>query len=145
MKNYVINYSPSCRSKPLRSPFIFGTQIKIFLMKSESFLTLHRQQWNYPVQDPERYKDIVKIVHVTSVVFSQATKILFLCGKKTKITLFNNFFSSMSVFALWYCRERTLTWKRRNYCFHYHLYLHKKYSCISDFIILICVPKMNGS
>ncbi len=36
--------------KPL---FIFGTQI-MFLMKSESFLTLHRQQCNYQVQGPER-------------------------------------------------------------------------------------------
>ncbi len=46
----VINYSPSCRSNPLRSSFIFGTQIKMFLMKSESSLTLHRQQrnWNVP-------------------------------------------------------------------------------------------------
>ncbi len=37
-KNYisVINYSPSCCSKPIRPPFIFGTQIKIFLMESES-------------------------------------------------------------------------------------------------------------
>jgi len=26
-----------CRSKPLRLSFIFGTQIKIVLMKSESF------------------------------------------------------------------------------------------------------------
>ncbi len=34
------NYSLSCRSKPVRPPFIFGAQIKIFLMKSESFLTL---------------------------------------------------------------------------------------------------------
>ncbi len=39
-ENSVINYSPSYRSKPLRPLFIFGTQIKIFLMKSESFLTL---------------------------------------------------------------------------------------------------------
>ncbi len=34
----VINYSPSCRSKPIRPSFIFGTQIKIFFMKSESFI-----------------------------------------------------------------------------------------------------------
>ncbi len=27
--------SPSCRSKPVRPSFIFGTQIKMFLMKSE--------------------------------------------------------------------------------------------------------------
>ncbi len=35
-----------CHSKPVRPLFIFGTQIKIFLIKSESFLTLHRQQCN---------------------------------------------------------------------------------------------------
>ncbi len=34
--------------------FIFGTQIKIFLMKSKSFLTLHKQQRNYNTQGPER-------------------------------------------------------------------------------------------
>ncbi len=38
-------------------------------MKSESFLTLHRQQRNYHVQGPEGTKeDIDKIIHVTSVV-----------------------------------------------------------------------------
>ncbi len=41
-----INYSPLCHSKPVRSSFIFGTQFKIFLMKSKSFLTLHREQCN---------------------------------------------------------------------------------------------------
>ncbi len=40
----VINYSPSCRSKPIRPLFIFGTQIKIFLMKSKSFLTYRQQR-----------------------------------------------------------------------------------------------------
>ncbi len=34
--------------------FIFGKQIKIFLTKSESFLTLHRQQNNWNVQGLER-------------------------------------------------------------------------------------------
>ncbi len=53
-ENSVINYSPSCCSKPVRPSFIFGTQIKIFLMKYESFLTLHRQQGNYHIQGPER-------------------------------------------------------------------------------------------
>ncbi len=45
---------PSRRSKPIRPSFIFRTQIKIFLMKYESFLTLHRQQRKYHVQGPER-------------------------------------------------------------------------------------------
>ncbi len=43
-----------CCSKPVRPLFIFGMQIKVFLMKSESFLTLHRQQHNWHVQGPER-------------------------------------------------------------------------------------------
>ncbi len=34
-ENCVINYSPSCRSKPVRPSFIFRTWIKKFLMKSE--------------------------------------------------------------------------------------------------------------
>ncbi len=28
--HFVINYSPSCRSKPIRPSFIFGTHIKVF-------------------------------------------------------------------------------------------------------------------
>jgi len=39
--NSVINYSPSCRFKPVRLSFIFETRMKIFLMKSESFLSLY--------------------------------------------------------------------------------------------------------
>ncbi len=35
---YLINYSPSCHSRSLRPLFIFRTQIKIFMMKYESFL-----------------------------------------------------------------------------------------------------------
>ncbi len=40
-ENSVINNSPSSCSKPVRPSFIFRNQIQIFLMKSESFLTLH--------------------------------------------------------------------------------------------------------
>ncbi len=42
---------PHVVPNPLRPLFIFRTQIKIFLMKSESFLTLHWQQRNYHVQE----------------------------------------------------------------------------------------------
>ncbi len=48
--------------------FIFVTQIKIFLMKSESFRTLHRQQLNTAFKAQKDSKDIIKIVHVTSEV-----------------------------------------------------------------------------
>ncbi len=60
-ENSDINYSPSCRTKPVRSSFIFETQMKIFEMKSESFLTLRRQQRNYHVQGQKRRNDIVEI------------------------------------------------------------------------------------
>ncbi len=49
-------------------------------MKSESSLTLHKQQRNYQVQSPEGFKDIIKIVHITSVVqpyFYEAMRIHF--------------------------------------------------------------------
>uniref|UniRef100_A0A8C1JW99 Rho GTPase activating protein 4b n=1 Tax=Cyprinus carpio TaxID=7962 RepID=A0A8C1JW99_CYPCA len=46
MKILSLITQPSCRSKPVRPSFIFRTQIKIFLMKSESFLTLHKHQCN---------------------------------------------------------------------------------------------------
>jgi len=48
IKNYIIIFSRSCRSKPVRHSFIFRTQIKIFLMKSERFLPAYV------------YKEIVK-------------------------------------------------------------------------------------
>ncbi len=48
-ENSVINYSPSCCSKPVRPSFIFGRQIKMFLIKSENYLTLHSQQRNLNV------------------------------------------------------------------------------------------------
>ncbi len=44
----------------VRPLFIRGAQIKIFLMKSENILTLHRQHATDIFS-----KDIVKIVHVT--------------------------------------------------------------------------------
>ncbi len=62
-----ILYSPLCHSKPVRPLFIFKTQIKIFFMKSDSSLTLHRQQEYYHGEE-KHSKEIVKIVHVTSVV-----------------------------------------------------------------------------
>ncbi len=43
----VINYSLHVIPNP------YDPQIKIFLMKSKSFLTLHRQQHNYHIQGPE--------------------------------------------------------------------------------------------
>ncbi len=54
--------------KHLRSSFIFGTQIKIFLMKSGSFLALCGQHVTDTFKAQKGRKDIVKIVHVTSVL-----------------------------------------------------------------------------
>ncbi len=69
-ENSVINYHPHV--DPNRKTFVhLRTQIKIFLMKSESFLTLHRQQQQPCSSDNKA---------------------------KRKITLFNNFLSSVSVF-----------------------------------------------
>ncbi len=84
-ENDVINYSSSCRSKPMRPSFVIQTQIKIGLIKSESSLTLHRQQRNCNVP---RSRNIVRI----SVNFNfPKLQEYFLCAKKTKIiTLFNN-------------------------------------------------------
>jgi len=41
-KNSVINYSPSCHYKPVRLSFIFGTQMKIFLMTECCPIFFHR-------------------------------------------------------------------------------------------------------
>ncbi len=85
--NSVINYSPSCCSKPVRPSFVFGTQIKIFLMKSESFLTLHRQQGSNHVQGPDRYQNHRQnspcdISGSTVILWSYSNT--FCCAKKKK-------------------------------------------------------------
>ncbi len=73
----------------------FFTFIKIFLIKSESSLTLHRQQCNCNFLRSRNVarKDIRKLVHVTSVVqpqFYQATRILFVHKKvKTIIKMYS--------------------------------------------------------
>ncbi len=51
-------------------------------MKSECFLTLHRQQQNYHSQGPQKGSKDIKL------------REYFLCAKKTKITLYKNLFSS---------------------------------------------------
>ncbi len=61
----ILSLITSNYSKSVVRLFIFETQMKIFFMKSESFLTLHRQQCNKAQKCSE---DIDKIVHVTSVV-----------------------------------------------------------------------------
>ncbi len=53
---------------PTRKTFIFGTQIKIFLMKPESFLTCIDSNATSTFKVQTGSKDIVKIIHVTSVV-----------------------------------------------------------------------------
>ncbi len=60
IENYVINYSPSCHSKPVWPLFIFGTQIKIFLMKSANSLQRLRLPLAWPVYSP----DMSPIEHV---------------------------------------------------------------------------------
>ncbi len=34
MKSVVINHLPPCRSKPVKALFVFGTQFKVFWMKT---------------------------------------------------------------------------------------------------------------
>ncbi len=65
-KMKILSVTPSWRSKPVRPSIIFGTQIKIFLMKSESFLTLHRQQCNWNVPRPRN--DIIKKIFVQNML-----------------------------------------------------------------------------
>ncbi len=53
--NSVINYSPSCRSKPVRPLFIFGTQRPCIDSKRP-----------YTIMVQKRSKEIGEIIHVTS-------------------------------------------------------------------------------
>ncbi len=73
------------RLKP--NVLLSNTNLDIF-DEIESFLTLHRQQCNYHIQAQKGSKDIVKTVHLTSVVqpYSYEALRIFLCRKKTKIT-----------------------------------------------------------
>ncbi len=58
-ENSVINYSPSCRSKTQKTfVHLRKTQITIFLMKSESFLTLHRLQGSLHGQGTETQQEV---------------------------------------------------------------------------------------
>ncbi len=85
--NSVINYSPSCRSKPVRPSFIFRTQIKMFLMKFESSLTPHRQQRNCNVPSPRNVaRTLVKQSMWHQWLNFNLAKLreYFLCAKKTK-------------------------------------------------------------
>ncbi len=104
--NSVINYSPSCRPKPVRLSFIFRTQIKILLMKSESFLITT----TFKVQ--KGIKNIVKIVHVILVVQPQcyeATRILFVHRENKN----NDFIQQFLLFhvSLW-CRFTRVPWHK---------------------------------
>ncbi len=68
--------------------FIHLRNIKILLMKSESFLTLHRLKMQLKCsQTQKRSKDIGKAAHVTSVVqpqFYEVPRILFVRKAKKK-------------------------------------------------------------
>ncbi len=82
-ENSVINYSPSCLSKPIRPLFIFETQIKIFLMRvlcpsidSKGTTTIKAQKCS---------KDVVKMWHQWFNLNFTKLREYFLCAKKTTI------------------------------------------------------------
>ncbi len=92
MKIYVINYTPSCRSKPVRPLLILWTKITILLIKFESF---------WPCIDFQG--------HVTFSVqhhFLKAMRILFVL-KKTKNNVFFQTISSLPCQSLMHMHERT--------------------------------------
>jgi len=60
-ENSVITYSPSCCSNQVKlSSFIFGTQLKIFVMKSERFLFLSYATTTLTIE--KVHEEIVKLV-----------------------------------------------------------------------------------
>ncbi len=81
-ENCIINYSPSCRSKPVSPSFIFGTQINIFFMNLRALWPSIDSKDPYTIIAQTCSKDIGKIIHVTSGVqpqFYEATRIIFVC------------------------------------------------------------------
>ncbi len=84
---HTIHPKISCHSKPMRPLFIFWTQMKIFLIKSESFLALHRKQCNWNILWP---RNVVRTALKKSTWhqwfncnFTKPRE-YFLCAKKTK-------------------------------------------------------------
>ncbi len=68
MKILSLITDPHAVPNPLRPSLIFRTQVKIFLMKSESFLTSIDSNATDTFKAQKGSEDILKIVHVTSVV-----------------------------------------------------------------------------
>ncbi len=89
---WVIIYSPSCRSKPIRLSFIFGTQIRYFRWNLRAFWPCIDSNATDTFKAQKGSKDVIKIVSGST---------LMLWSYKNK---------------LWYSHECTskLTWKRRN-------------------------------
>ncbi len=126
----VINYSPLCRS--IRPSFIFGTQIKIFLMKSKSFLTLHRRQhtWNVP---RNIFNSPCDIRHSTVILWSYENT--FVRKENKNNDFIQQFFSSSRL------QRRATIVERVSRCIHgLPLRVNNKFILIN---ILICVPEMN--
>ncbi len=71
------------KNSVFRVSVIFGTQIKIFLMKSESFLTLHRQQHNSNVPRSRKVAR-TSVTNIISAVYVQnkACTFFFFAHKK---------------------------------------------------------------
>ncbi len=66
------------------SEFIFGTQIKIFLMESESSQTLHKNKGPYMIKAQKGSKEIGKIIHVTSGVQKNSASSMRLTQKSVR-------------------------------------------------------------
>ncbi len=98
-KNSVINYSPSCRSKPVRPSFIFITQMKIFWWIPRALWPPIDRNVINMINVQKHSKEISKIIHVTSGVqpsFYKATKILFVCKENRNDDFIQQFVSSVS-------------------------------------------------
>ncbi len=81
--------------------FIFGTQIKVFFMKSKSFLTLHRPTQLKCSQTQKHSKDINKwsMWHVMAQLqFCEATRILLVHKENKNTNLLNNSSLRVNVF-----------------------------------------------
>lgn len=109
-ENYVINYLPVRSSKPLRSSFVFGKQIKIIWLKSEGSGTefghpCPRLQASRLVQSPEK---MPSVIHWE---YNQAP-ITLLCSHKTKIT-------SLTMFLLLTVSKGYTLMSTVHWCIHF--------------------------
>ncbi len=100
--NYVINYSPSCCSKPIRPPFIFRTQNRVFL-NLRAFWRCIDTNTSTTFKAQKGSKDIIKIVHVKKLMNYLIVQFLFSLDTKSILVALYNYGRTVTRTVLMMC------------------------------------------